>query len=286
MPSVDEYKRKIEKTINSMTGLSPTAQKVVKIANDINSSPNDLVNVIKLDPLLTSKVLKLINSAFYGLPTKISSPGKAVILLGLNTVKNLALSMAVIGKLSTSDSQDKYLEEIWLHSLSTAVGSRELAKAIRMSKKDYEDFFISGLLHDIGKIIMIMSVGAEFVNFLNEEKFQDLTNIEKETVYFGTNHCKIGNSLANKWQFPQELADAILYHHEPRDVEESTIIEKLVLISDRMSNKLGYSLQAGALETDVPREILEKINLTIEQVETVFENVPEELEKAKVFLQN
>ena len=139
---------RITKHVDEMPGMSPTVARLTEITRDINCAPKDLINVIKLDPVLTGKVLKLINSAYFALPNKVISLNHAVIMLGVNTIKNLSLSTAVVDVIK-GDSKSEYfnMDKIWEHSLATAVTAKNLAKAMNIDKKILEEFFICGLLH-------------------------------------------------------------------------------------------------------------------------------------------
>ena len=145
--------KKIALYINKMPSLPTSVTKVVEICNNPNTSPADLNKVISIDPVLMGNVMKLINSAYYGLSQQVTSLVRAIIMLGINTVKNLALSTAIMGNLSSKQNfQALNMEGFWRHSLCVGVTAKLIAKHIKVDTKTLESYFIAGLLHDIGKL--------------------------------------------------------------------------------------------------------------------------------------
>ena len=145
--------RAIQNYISKMPSLSTTVTKVMEICNKPDTSPNDLNRVISLDPVLTGQVLKLVNSAYYSLPNQVTSLTRAIIMVGLNTVKNLALSAAVLQNLGSKESfQALSMEDFWTHSITVGVTAKRLAAAKRIPVAEREEYFVAGLLHDLGKI--------------------------------------------------------------------------------------------------------------------------------------
>ena len=149
----ENHLRKVRNYISKMPSFSNTVTKVLEICNDPNTSPNDLNRIISLDPVLTGQVMKVINSAYYALPSKITSLTRAIIMLGLNTVKNLALSTAALKSLGGAESfQALSMEDFWVHSICTGVTAKSLAVIKGMPVAQREEYFVAGLLHDLGKI--------------------------------------------------------------------------------------------------------------------------------------
>ena len=156
--------RKIEAYIQKMPSLPTTVAKVLDVCNNPKTSPGDLNQVISLDPVLVGRVLKLINSAYYGLGQQVTSLVRAIIMLGINTVKNLALSTAVLRNLtSKKDFQALDMEGFWRHSLCVGVAAKVLARKRNVDSKLLDEYFTAGLLHDIGKIAIHAVLSHEYV---------------------------------------------------------------------------------------------------------------------------
>ncbi|NLX20022.1 MAG: HDOD domain-containing protein [Desulfobulbus sp.] len=198
--------------VDKMPSLSTTVSKVLEICSRTDTSPNDLNKVISLDPVLTGQVLKLINSAYYSLMNKVTSLTRAIIMLGLNTVKNLALSTAVIrtvGQMKKSKALP--IKKFWAHSIAVGVMAKLLAAERSLPLAEREEYFVAGLLHDLGKI----PFGDEYSDVLAqaEAEQQPLMVVEKQCLKI--NHEEIGAMIAAKWKLNNVISSAICHHHTP-----------------------------------------------------------------------
>ena len=202
--------------IRQLPPFPATVNKVMEICRDINMSPTDLTKVISLDPVLTGKVMQLVNSAYFGLSREIISPVRAVVMLGMNTVKNLVLGATVMSAFGASKNfRALNMEMFWKHSLGVGVIAKLIAQKRNINNKLLEGYFIAGLLHDIGKIPLNSRFSDEYLNILGipEKKSQPLFVSEKQ--FLGIDHAYVGNLIAKKWQLGDEILDTITYHHAP-----------------------------------------------------------------------
>ena len=143
----------IKAYISKMPSLPTTVSKILQICNDPKTSPSDLNQVISLDPVLMGKVMRLINSAYYSLPNQVTSLVRAIIMLGINTVKNLAISTAILGNLGKKNNfQALNMNGFWRHSIGVGVTSKMIARYRKVDSTLLEGYFVAGLLHDLGKI--------------------------------------------------------------------------------------------------------------------------------------
>ena len=200
--------------INRMTPLSPTVTKVITICNQRDTSPGDVSRVISVDPVLMGKVLRLINSAYYGLPQKVTSIVRAIIMLGLNTVKNMLLSTAIMSTLGNRRNFNALeMIEFWKHSLAVGVTAKLIAKKRRLPPEIQEEYFIGGLLHDIGKIPLNNRFSEEYHQAmdLSEDTHQPLYLSENQML--GTNHALVGRLIAENWNLGNDITDTIYQHH-------------------------------------------------------------------------
>src|SRR5512137_2299550 len=182
----------IQTYIARMPSLPITVSKILKIANDPKTSPADLNQVISLDPVLMGRVMKLINSAYYSLNTQLTRLVRAIIMLGINTVKNLALSTAVLGQLSAKGNfQALNIDGFWRHSLCVGVTAKLIAVKRRRDPKSLEEYFVAGLLHDIGKIPLNNKLPTEYVAglALTDKERVPLHLAEERTME--VNHCEV-----------------------------------------------------------------------------------------------
>jgi len=277
-------KKKINKFIKRMPSLSTTVGKVLEICSRTDASPNELNRVISLDPVLTGQVLKLINSAYYALMNKVTSLTRAITMLGMNTVKNMALSTAIIRSVSgAKKSKALPTKKFWAHSIATGVCAKLLAKANGVSVLECEEFFVAGLLHDLGKI----PFGDEYIDVLHaaQKEQRSLVAVEREDL--GLDHQDVGRLIAEKWKLNDAMISAICFHHDiDAAPEEQQVRVAYVALANIYANilDLGY---AGDPFPDIEGidKILEITGLKLEMLSDISASVQDEIEKAQVFLQ-
>ena len=276
----------IESQIQNMSSLSHTVPKIVQVVNDVSSSARDLVKVIQMDPVLTAKVLRIVNSAFYSVQQEVTSLNKAVIMVGMNTVKNLALSTAVVSSFSFDENQCGIKhEEFWKYSVGTAVLSKLLAQRSRLSATDSEDLFIIGLLHVIGKAFLLQFFPQQIKKIVSTCREEEKLSQDLETGVLGMNHMEIGATLAMNWKLPESVLDGIQYYTDPSKSKLLTTKYLSVASNAIKVNSVGFAGDTLA-HLDNPNILLE-LSLDEETLEEVVENqLNGELEKANAFLKS
>lgn len=282
----EEAERKIEAYIKNMPSLPTTVAKVLEVCNNPRTSPADLNQVISLDPVLVGRVLKLINSAYYGLGQQVTSLVRAIIMLGINTVKNLALSSAVLRNLtSKKDFQALDMDGFWRHSLCVGVAAKVLAKKRGIDPKQTEEYFTAGLLHDIGKIPLNAVLSKEYVMAVSISDRERISLHRAEEKIIGINHAAAGFMIAKAWRLEGAVGDAIAYHH---NYLEYTGSHKDVLYSVVLANRFASSMEIGFSGNRYPEKISsvvwEYLGLERDVFDEISTVVNQEIEKAKIFL--
>jgi len=281
-----DIEKSLKEYIKNMPSLPTSVTKVLEICNNPQTSPMDLNHVISLDPVLVGRVLKLINSAYYGVGQPVTSLARAIIMLGINTVKNLALSTTVIGQLSPQKkSMGLDLEGFWRHSLCVGVAAKFLAKKRGIDTKLLEEYFTAGLLHDIGKIPLNAVLSNQYmVTVSNADRERKPLTLAEENV-FGINHCVAGEIIANAWKLDGAIGDAIKYHHS---YEEYTGNNKDILYSVAAANRfatlsvIGFSGERHP--APLPNMIWETLKVSRDVFDEIEDKVNAEIEKAEIFL--
>jgi putative nucleotidyltransferase with HDIG domain len=203
--------KKLDK-IDELLTLPAIAMEVNRLLQDLNTSTQQLSDAIQKDQAIVSKILRLVNSAFFGFQSRINSIPHALMVLGFNTVRNAIVSISVIDILSTKNAPSDFdIREFWRHSIATAVTSRRLAENARLCPPD--DCFIGGLLHDIGKVILAQFFSDIFLEIIKLEQDSGLSFSEAEKECIPIGHDQIGGYLAKQWNMTPDLVDAIRYHH-------------------------------------------------------------------------
>ncbi len=226
------------------------------VANEINvSTKNDSLTakslgaIITRDPALTTTVLKLANSAYYGMSREITSLERAVTVLGFDTIKNLALTISVFHVFKNQDGQGLDLKGLWYHSLGTGLAAKHLALHSPMLACDKtlpEQAFICGILHDIGKIAFAQNLPAEMAEILKQTRSGTTAQHEIEKTILGFNHQRAGQSMAELWNFPEDYQTVIRLHHTPTAaaIGDNPKVAALVM-TVYLANKIAKNLHLG-----------------------------------------
>ncbi len=208
--------RTIIARIDSITSL-PTIPHILleinRMLEKADVSNKRMQDVIEKDQVITTKILKLVNSSFYGFRSKIVDISQAILILGFNTVRNSIATVALIDIFRTKEKFGDFdIRDLWKHSLAVAVTSRRLAETARMAPPS--DCFVAGLLHDLGKVIMEEHLPGIFERVLKLSQEEGISFVEAEKKFLPITHAGIGAHLVRKWRFPARLVDAIAHHHQ------------------------------------------------------------------------
>jgi len=284
---MNERKTKLDKIrvfVDKMPSLSTTVGKVLEICSRPDTAPNDLNKVISLDPVLTGQVLKLINSAYYSLMNKVTSLTRAIIMLGLNTVKNLALSTAIIRCVGQAKkSKALPIKDFWEHSIGVGVMAKLLAAERGMPLAEREEYFVAGLLHDLGKI----PFGDEYTEVLTQVRTEQQALIILEKKFLEIDHEEVGEMIASKWKLNAVITDAICHHHSPElaQPEHQALVATVALADFYICLfDIGYAGNRFPNESQLT-SLLDMCGLQWTTVMGLSEAVDAEIKKAEIFLQ-
>ena len=248
----------------------------MRMTRDPDVTAGQLTAVIGQDPALTVNILKLCNSAYYGLPRVVSSVTQAITYLGFHTVRNLVLTCALSDLLAAD--QEIYGHGkggLWLHSYACATASEKLCEKSRPGLKDTA--FTAGLLRAVGKVIIHDQTKDTVSTLVELMTTQNLTLIEAETNVLGYTHTEIGAAVARRWNFPAELVHAIQYHIDPTLAPNHSLSTWVVHVagSGMLSRNVGVELEQICYP--VQPEAYDEIGLSAEQVDELLDPVPEEI---------
>lgn len=209
-----EIDRKLGTAVERMPAFPRSVQKILELTRNINCLPKEIVAVIEKDPVMTMKIFKVINSAYYSLPNKITSISQSVVYLGINTIKNLALGFAAAGILPRMNVEGFDVQRYLLHSLVVAGVARQLGTQFAKEEVDPGDCYIAGLLHDFGKVVSAQFLPAEFYKALEYSSEHSVPLHEAERMIIGVDHGVVGALLAKRWAFSELMVDVIRNHHD------------------------------------------------------------------------
>ena len=274
-----ELAKKLTAAVDGMPAFPKSVQRVLELTRDVNSTPKDLVEVIDKDPVLTVKILKVVNSAYYSLPKQITSVAHAVVYLGFNTIKNLALSVAAIGMLPKTNEAGFDGQQYLLHSLATAAIAKQLA--LKVDDADPMDCFIAGLLHDFGKVVLAQFMPNEFRAALDvsQQKGTSLHLALREVME--VDHAVVGAMLVEKWRFPPKLVETIRHQYGPELADASMIA--CVFGANQISKKLKFGFAGNQLVEDFPASVAKRLGGTLDEVIVRLGDLGPLFEEAQVF---
>lgn len=265
--------------IRDIPALPDVVVKVMRMTRDPEVSAAELNSVIGLDPALTGNILKLCNSAYYGLPRVISSVTQAIMYLGFHTVRNLVLTCALSDLLGGDRPMYGHGKGgLWLHSIACAVASQKICESVNTGLKDTA--FTAGLLQDIGKVIIHEQVKDTETSIEEVMVEQGLSLTAAEQSILGYTHADIGAALADRWNFPVELVHAIHYHHDPSSAPSRSILTSIVHVADTCVLERRFGVEMDQLLYPTASDALEEIGLEQAKVDTALSGLDAMVDKA------
>ena len=275
--------------ISQIAMLPEITIKIIELVEDPNSTANDLHNIISNDPALCARILKVVNSSFYGLPGQIGSINRAIVLLGLNAVKNIAIS-ASLAKLFRGGQLSPHFSarDLWTHSVATATAAKVIADDMKVASSD--EAFLAGLVHDLGVMVEMQYDRQKLIEVIERvapgsDGVPAACMLEAEQEIFGATHEDFGQGLATKWKFPKTLIEVVSHHHNPMGVpEENRRLPALIHIADRVAGGIegGFRLDLTSLEQDPG--ILEFCGVKQDRLDALHDTILEEVENVRAML--
>jgi HD-like signal output (HDOD) protein len=268
--------------IENLPTLPVIVQQIQKLIESPKSNMSQIAIIISRDQSIAARVVRLVNSAFYGMGTKISSIQQAIMLLGLNTVKNLVIGVSVVKLFESTQGASIFdRQKFWLHTFGCATGARLIAK--RLNQDEPEDFFMAGLLHGIGILVLDQFFHDEFNAILQQTVKIKCDVFLAETGVLGLTHCEIGEVMAKKWRLPEYLTMSIRHHHKPNfselENEYYRLIAAVAHVADTTACEKGITpgflcayahfepaYQLVGLKSSVIEEIFDQVEIEVKQV--------------------
>ena len=275
--------RKIVDDISDLPTLPTVATTVSRLATADESTATEIADIISNDQTLTAKILRIANSAFYGIPNEVRTLRAAIVLLGLNSIKNIVLATSVFDAFFTRSGEGEFSrEDLWIHSV--ACGAAAKVVSTRRSLGSNEEFFIAGLMHDLGKVVLDRFVRDEFVRILRLSKRRQMLLYEAEKRVLDVTHAQVGQWLCERWQLPVYIVQSMGYHHSPMDCPDLTQWAAAVHVADILvrTMKIGSGGDDGVPPLD--QHAWNLLGLDTSEVRNIAGDIRVELNKAAAFL--
>lgn len=238
------FYQKILQNIDQLPALPTIVSRLVSVVNSPDSSAGDAAKLIEKDPILTSKMLRLANSAFYGMPRAVSSVSSAVVILGFNTIKSLVLGSAVMKIFPLKNRVIAFeRERFWKHSIVTGLAARAITRYyLNVRLIDPESAFCAGILHDLGKLVFEQFLPQEYGRIAEYARQNNLPLILVEGEVLGINHADVGRIVADSWALPLDLEYAMVYHHAPSLADNLTELVATIHLADSIAHEVHSDL--------------------------------------------
>ncbi|OPZ60058.1 MAG: hypothetical protein BWY87_00677 [Deltaproteobacteria bacterium ADurb.Bin510] len=263
---------------NEIKTLPHVAIKLSQLISDENSSLNQFEELIRMDPGLVIRLLRTVNSPYYGLMNKVDSISRAVMFIGLKGLRNMVVTEALRDIFRLGPDEEIFSRNrLWLHSAAVAICSQMIAERIFGLKG--EDAYLCGILHDIGLIVADQTVHAKLIEvFSAYAPARSLTEIENEIV--GTNHTVIGAQLAKQWNLPETVQEGIRQHHRYREFIKPGSPAGLVQCADYIVSQMSYAMVPNYRALLAP-EIADHIKLNLQEYKALTRDLPDEMARAR-----
>lgn len=276
----------VSQAVNSVASLSTLPEvttQIIKTVEDKNSSAQQLHKIVSHDPALVTRVLKVVNSAFYGLPGQVASIERAIVMLGLNAVKNIAVA-ASLGQMfrGVKLCEGFTAKDLWTHCVAVACAARDLAKQAKLPVAD--EAFLAGMIHDVG-LLVSLQVWPEKLRLVCDQartSARPFTQIEREVL--GVDHQQLGQALCEKWNFPRSCSLVAGHHHDASGTAESALsVVAVVAVADSIVAMSGAGFNLTRLHDPVDPALAESVSVTAAQIESTRARLPELLAAASAF---
>jgi HD-like signal output (HDOD) protein len=239
------------KKVATIATLPEVTSRIIKTVEDPRSSATQLHKIVAHDPALVTRILKVVNSSFYGLPGQIASIERAIVLLGLNAVKNIAVA-ASLGQLfrGVKLCDGFTAKDLWTHCVAVAVTSREISKAMRLTIAD--EAFLAGMIHDIGLLVSLQTAPEQLQRVCAEVRKGNLDFCETERAITGVDHQMLGAGLAEMWKFPKACQVVARHHHDPVNLpEDYRMLVGIIYTADTLCCQEGIGFNLTALRQNL-----------------------------------
>ncbi len=272
----------LAKRVLSVASLPQIFIKVEETLNNPNSSNLDLAKILEEDPALTAKLLKLVNSAFYGFTAKVEIVPQAITVVGTQQLRNLVLACSVLKVFQHLPDDIINMESFWRHSVACGIAARALASL--RNENDIERFFVTGLLHDIGRLIMLMELPQQMPQVFSQaqDNKQLLYQAEKELI--GFNHARLGGLLLKNWKLSDRMVEAVTYHHSPKLASNFPIDAATIHCADIIANASRLGSSGEQFIPPLNEQAWDILKLPPNAIEHIFATLKEQYHDAIEFI--
>ena len=275
-------------SLESLPTLPVIVYELTDLINDPMSSTNEIEKVMINDQSMTTKVLRLVNSAYYAIPGGVTSVSRAIAYLGFDTVNQLVLGSAIIEALKCEDNELFKLEPFWQHSVGVAIASETIAKHINLTKQT--DIFTSGLVHDMGKIALANIAPEILTTSCKIAQAASISMDEAEKQMGAPQHTEVGALLAKRWKLPGVIENVVRHHHQPDSLRRGGVSSEMnqtvdiVMLANLLIHALKFGNSGHNKIEGAPKALLERLSIQADSIKPIMIKIKEALQSADGFL--
>ena len=259
--------KKIASVTKSFPDMPGTALKLLAMIDDPAMRVSQIEKILRQDPGLTANVLRLANSAYFGIPSKVGSIRQAVILLGLKRLIQMVIAACLSAVMDKPvPGYDLPPGELWRHSIAVSVAAEGLVKELKVNAG--EEIFTAALLHDVGKLVLGEFVKEDFKQ-IETAVSEGIAFETAETIVLGTNHADTGAQILTNWSLPAEIVNAVRWHHAPENADQNSMMLDIVHVANFISMMIGVGIGRDGLQHQPSVEVTERIGLEPYHLEKV-----------------
>jgi putative nucleotidyltransferase with HDIG domain len=255
--------------VKSFPAMPSTATKLLSLLDDPDVSFIQVEEIIRYDPGLTANILKLTNSAYFGIPLKVSSVKQAMTLLGQKRLVQLMMTLCMSTLMKKPvPGYDLPQGELWRHSIAVSIAAENVVKTLQIP--DAEDVFTAALLHDVGKLVLGSFVKKD-LEFIKDMVDKGLTFDVAEHIILGTDHAEVGSQILKQWSFPDELVNAVRWHHDPESCQGCCKMSDIVHIANNIGKEVGAGRKKSDLHSELSAQVIDNLGLKSDDLEGIVE---------------
>jgi HD-like signal output (HDOD) protein len=279
----------IASRLDELPTLPTVATELGKVINDPLASSKDVEKVMSGDQSLTTKVLRLVNSAYYGIPGGVTNLNRAIAYLGFDTINQVVLTASIFSALKVNgDPVDFEMKAFWQHSVGVGMAAQAIGQAVKYQTP--ADLFTCGLIHDMGKVALFVLDPHELSRIATHARTNDKTFQESELELESVQHATIGRMLAEKWKLPVLIQNAIQHHHQTNPLKRGGISPELQQVVDitLLANLLVHALKYGhsghSKIVNAPADLFERLHISQDSLKPLFKSIKDALQNADAFI--
>lgn len=259
----------------------PSAPVVVQRLHEVmrkdTTGAREIARLVEADQALTARVLRVVNSPFYGLAKKVTAVADAIKIMGVKTIHQLVLAASVMESFSKDIEEAVDAKSFWLHSLGTGLIAKHLIRA--GNSELASEALTAGILHDIGRLLYAKADPKRFMVLYGQT--QAACDLSRESELFGMDHQEVGARLAGQWNFPSTIREAIEFHHEPDRAPESSLVVCAVSVADLICHGLGVGDSANYYVTTFSPNAWKRLDIEYDELTTLIRGALKELSDTK-----